>query len=105
MSAQRCETGVVQFLGDHPGVHIRGDDAFAFAHHLESMLKAAPSTNHLEDTLNHTEGAKDIAIDAVICRQLLKLLRDSEMGVVLSGSYPVQRLVDFKQCLPSSEPP
>jgi hypothetical protein len=35
---ERVETGAVQFGDDWPGVFIRGDDAFFFAHHLRLML-------------------------------------------------------------------
>lgn len=34
----RVETGVAQFVGDLPGVFIRGDDATRFAHQLREAL-------------------------------------------------------------------
>jgi len=35
----RMETGVVQDLGDWPGIFIRGDDAVRMAHTIETVLE------------------------------------------------------------------
>jgi len=37
----RPETGVMQFEGDWPGVFIRSDNAFMYAHHLELLNTGA----------------------------------------------------------------
>lgn len=35
----RIESGVIQFGEDWPGVFFRGDNAFAYAHHLQAVLE------------------------------------------------------------------
>lgn len=37
--SERMETGVVQDLGDWPGIFIRGDDAVRMAHCIETVLE------------------------------------------------------------------
>ncbi|QSR18424.1 hypothetical protein [Novosphingobium sp. KA1] len=57
----RIETGVVQIGDDWPGVFIRGDNAFAYAMALQSVL----------------DGRKDVFAEASV-RGLLNLLQSSD---------------------------
>ncbi len=51
---KRVETGVVQFEDDWPGIFIRGDDCFAYAMALDTVIKRykvdadpLPNVDHL----------------------------------------------------------
>lgn len=64
----RVETGAVQFGDDWPGVFIRGDNAFAYAMALETVL----------------DGRKDVFAEAN-ARNLVNLLRSSDVRALRSG--------------------
>lgn len=47
---KRVETGVVQFEDDWPGIFIRGDDCFAYAMALDTVIKRYKvDAEHFED--------------------------------------------------------
>jgi hypothetical protein len=57
----RVETGVIKLGDDWPGVFIRGDDACAYATHLEVILRRVP------------RASAEISVDVV--RGLIDLLK------------------------------
>jgi len=63
----RVETGVVQFGDDWPGVFIRGDNAFFYAHALNDVL-----------SLNYNDPITVAALDS-----LMSLLKSSGIGSAL----------------------
>lgn len=68
----RVESGVVQFVGDWPGVFIRGDHAFQFAMELEAAIeKLYPSPPQLQDIATY--------INYSVLRGLLSLLQECEV--------------------------
>lgn len=91
----RVETGVMKFGDDWPGVFIRGDDAFACAEALQTLLDKA------RKDLSTIEGSHDLAsFTAVLSLEpLLRDLRDSNVGSPKSSHYVEQILKPFKDCV------
>jgi hypothetical protein len=48
---ERVETGVVKFGDDWPGVFIRGDNAFNYAHALDRVLASSNPCPIYDDTI------------------------------------------------------
>ncbi len=90
----RAETGVMKFGTDWPGVFIRGDNAFAYADGLQTLLDKA------RKDLSTVEGSHDlVAFTAVLTLEnLLRELRDSEVGRPKSTYCVEQSLKPFKDC-------
>lgn len=59
---QRAETGPLEFFNDWPGVFLRGDDALAFAEHLEDFMRVA-------------DGRFECQLLATVLEGLVKILR------------------------------
>jgi hypothetical protein len=80
----RAETGVIAFGDDWPGVFIRGDDAFGYAHSLRIALEA----------LDGVGGATFLAFQKPVLQGLLTLLDRSR---VREGFTPgdLQRMKPF----------
>lgn len=81
--APRIESGSIVFGSDWPGLFLRGDQAFAYALHLEHVL----------DALNEDEA---ITISVHVVRSLLQDLRSVD---VRNSDVPRQQLRAARECL------
>lgn len=70
----RAETGPMSFGDDWPGVFVRGDNAFAYAMSLDSLIKAID------------DGEEAQAIDVAVVKGLVVLLTCS---MVKGGQPPI----------------
>ena len=82
----RCETGLIEFKDDWPGVFIRGDDCFGHRQALALLLKA---TNNVQEPL-----IKFVRLELEV---LYALLEASDTRITPSDAVPL--LKSFEDCV------